>query len=180
MDGGAFARAGSLVFPWFGARAVDRPMRPEGETAVGLRRSSPGLLVVLGLMGCDGSSSVIDNVPTFAFDTWFHPPDAGVAANIRFDSNEVFTFNLEGCDTAGSGHAPWVRDGVGVRVPTWTGSPLFRYFGMARMLRSSVPVFFEGGQTFDTFVEGALCPICSGATVVGVESCPTPLRDGGT
>ncbi|HET6984015.1 MAG TPA: hypothetical protein VFI53_17865 [Myxococcaceae bacterium] len=146
---------------------------------MGLPRSYPGLLVVLGLMGCDGSSLVIDDVPTFAFDTWFHP-DAGVAANIRFNSNEVFTFNLEGCDTAGSGHAPWVRDGVDVRVPTWTGSPLFRYFGMARMLTSSVPIFFEGGQAFDTFDEGALCPVCDGAAVVGVQSCLTPLRDGGT
>jgi hypothetical protein len=135
------------------------------------------LAVILGL-GCEQSTREIDSVDYL--DAWFHPSDAGEAVNIRFGSNQVFTSNVEGCDAAGILHASWVREGIDARVPSLSGSPLFRPSPSSDGLRSSVPVAFGGGLTFDSFVRGALCPICSGSTVVGVQSCPTPLRDGGT
>ena len=136
------------------------------------------LTVILGALGCDQSTRDGDSIDYL--DAWFHPTDAGQAVNIRFGSNQVFTSNVEGCDAAGTLHASWVREGIDARVPSLSGSPLFRSSPFSVALQSSVPVAFGGGLTFDTFVRGALCPICLGSAVVGVQSCQTPLRDGGT
>jgi hypothetical protein len=137
-----------------------------------------GLSVILGALGCDRSTREIDAVSYL--DEWFHPSDAGGAFNIRFGSDQVFTSNVEGCDAAGILHTSWVREGLDARVPSLPGSPLFRASPFAESLQSSVPVAFGGGTSFDTFVRGGLCPVCSGGAVEGVTDCPTPLRDGGT
>jgi hypothetical protein len=133
-----------------------------------------GLIVALVAFGCRDVDSV-----SFV-DAWFHATDAGAALNIRFGLDGQFTLDLEGCDNAGILHTSWVWEGLAARVSSLPGSPLFQPSPFADMLESSVPVTFGGAPPVQTFVRGGLCPVCSGADVVGVAACPSPLRDGGT
>ena len=143
-----------------------------------LRRWAALLPMACVLVGC-GPDVIIDTAPTFVFDAWLHPPDAGVPVNVRFGSDQVFTARLDGCDVPDITRYPWAREDRGVRVAGWPGAPLFQTVPFEAAVASSVPLTFTAGQTFDRFVPRAMCPVCVKGQLISMQDCEAPA-DAGT